>query len=74
MNHPVRITRVRVGGWAPDAWVDGADIELAVTEPVAANQVIIVIPIASARAWAAAADRAIRAARDRAVPAREATP
>jgi len=73
MNHTT-ITRVRVGGWLPDAWVDGPDIELAVTEPVGANQVIIVIPAASAWAWAAAADRAIRAAPDRSVPAREATP
>lgn len=72
--NPTTITRVRVGDWLPDAWVDGDDIELAVTEPVAANQVIIVIPAASARAWAAATDRAIHAAHDRAVPAREATP
>lgn len=57
----VPITRVRVGDWSPDVWVDGGDIELAVTAPIEACQVILVIPAAAARSWADAAQTRISA-------------
>ncbi len=58
----VPITRVRVGDWLPDAWVcDDGDIELAVTAPIEACQVILVIPAAAAQAWVDAARARITA-------------
>jgi len=61
----VPITRVRIGDWWPDAWVtDDGDIELAVTAPIEAHQVILVIPAAAARAWVDAAHTRITARLD----------
>ena len=61
------IHRVRVGAWPPNAWVtDDGDIELAVTAPIEAHQVVLVIPAEHARAWADTARTAIAARLDRA--------
>lgn len=64
-EHTTSISRVRVGDWSPDAWAAGDTIELAVTEPVAAHQVILVIPAGVASTWADTARTAIAAAVDR---------
>ena len=61
----VPITRVRVDTWLPDVWTtDDGDIELAVTAPIEAHQVILVIPAAAARAWVDAAHDRITARLD----------
>jgi len=50
----------------PDAYVNGDDIELVVTQPVSATRAVVVIPLADAAAWAAEAYTAITVAyRDR---------
>ncbi len=36
----------------PDAWVNGNEIELVITQPVSATEATIVIPLADALAWA----------------------
>ena len=37
----------------PDAWVNGNEIELVITQPVSAVEATIVIPLADALGWAA---------------------
>ena len=37
----------------PDAWVNGDDIEVAITQPLSATEAVIVVPIDQARTWAA---------------------
>jgi hypothetical protein len=71
MSHHRTITRVRVGDWLPDAWVNGDDIELMITEPVSPGQVIIVIPAHVAPRWAAEAATAIGRAHDRLADSQE---
>lgn len=46
----------------PDVWVNGDDIELAITQPVSAVEAVIIIPLADARAWIAEAYVAVTVA------------
>lgn len=46
----VPITRVRVGDWLPEAWIDGTDIEVSITQPGRPVEATIVVPLDDARA------------------------
>lgn len=55
---------VRADG-VPDAWVNGAAVELVISQPLSAIRTVIVIPIAEAEAWAQAAHQAVHDATSR---------